>query len=214
MSPRLLVPLLALGVLVPGLSHAARFDFIYADQVTMLAPLDGWSISLGSNSFGLIVNRGTSSLSVEELEAADFHVDGVPEWPDTTTIPINPAMYAFLVNAHVAGPILPNEAVGGVGTLGAVLLPLIGAGETFRDVWPGSFTWYQLSGVGNSSETVHFDVYLRIGDEAVSFPIFVTLIDSPSYSIEFAHASRVSSSPVVTPLQTTTWGMVKGRYRQ
>ncbi|MGH7726338.1 MAG: hypothetical protein ACREOU_13000 [Candidatus Eiseniibacteriota bacterium] len=126
-------------------------------------------------------------------------------------------MHAFLVNAHVAGPILPDEAVGGVGTLGAVLLPLNGADGTFRNVWPGSFTGYQLSGIGNSPEVVRFDVRLRIGDESVSFPIFVTLIDSPEYSIEFTHASRVSSSKAVTgPTsgRTTTWGAVKGLYRR
>jgi len=214
MRSRRMLFLLALGLLLPGRALAAPFDFIYADQVTMRAPLASWGISLGSNSFALIVNTGPTSIGVAELQAADFDVAGVPEWPDTTTVPINPRLDANLENAHVAGPILPNEAVGGVGTQGAVLLPLVGPTETFRNLWDGSFTWFSMNGHGNSPGVVRFDLKLTIGDESVAFPIFVTLIDSPEYELTFTHAVRISSAPNTTPARSTTWGALKGLYRE
>jgi hypothetical protein len=218
MARRSLPFLMALGVLVPSLSTAAGFDFIYTDRVTMRAPLASWSITLAGTDFGLIVNKGATGLSADDLNAADFSVDGVPEWPDSTSPTIDPRLRPGINPGYLYHPsfqpILANEAVGSVSSPNDVLLPLVGAGETFRNSSPAQFIYFELGGMGNSPGVVRFDVHLRIGDDAVSFSMFVTLIDSPSYSIEFTHASRVSSSALpVTAAKATTWGRVKSLYR-
>jgi hypothetical protein len=206
--------LIMLGVLVPSLSNAARFDFIYADQITMSAPLSGWGITLAGLDFGLIVNKGALSLGADELRAAHFDVDGVPEWPDTTSTRIDPWLRPGINQYQsILPPIQPNEAVGSVPSPNSVLLPLVGPGETFRNTAPAQFVYFEMGGTGNAPSVVCFSVHLSMGDEAVSFPMLVTLIDSPAYSIEFTHASRASSTPVVTAAQPTTWGRVKALYR-
>ncbi len=217
MVQRVVVLLLMLGALVPSLSYAARFDFIYADQITMRAPLASWGITLAGTDFGLIVNKGTGSLGADELNAAQFDVAGVPEWPDTTSPSIDPWLKPGINSGYLYHPtfqpIQPNEAVGSVGTLNAMLLPLVGADETFRNSSPAQFIYFEMGGTGNTPGTVGFNVDLRVGDEAVALTIRVTLIDSPTYSIEFTHASRVSSVLPVTGGRMTTWGALKSLYR-
>ena len=213
MAKRFFIVLFALGVLVPGLSQAARFDLIYADGITMRAPLDGWGITLAGMDFGLIVNKGTASLGPTELSAADFTVAGVPEWPDTTTTRIDPWLRpGFNIYSSAFTPIQPNEAVGSVNEYNGILTSLVAPGETFRNTTPAQFVYFEMGGTGNSPGVVRFDVQLRMGDDSAGFPIFVTLVDSPAYSIEFTHVARVSSA-AVTATRPTTWGRLKSLYR-
>jgi hypothetical protein len=208
--------LLALGVLAPSLSFAARFDFIYADQITMSAPLASWGITLAGLDFGLIVNKGTTSLGADELYAAEFRVDGIPVWPDTTSPTIDPWLRPGINSGYLYhpsfAPIQPNEAVGSVGSDNGVLTTLVGPGETFRNSSPAQFIYFELGGTGDSPGVVRFNVHLRMGDEQADFPMFVTLIDSPSYSIAFNHAARVSSA-APTAAKVATWGRLKSLYR-
>lgn len=217
MVPRLPTTLLALGVLVPSISLAARFDFIYADQITMRAPLASWGITLAGEDFGLIANKGAASLSADQLYAAEFTVDGVPAPPDSTTPTIDPHLRPGLNSGYLYHPsflpIQPDEAVGSVGPDNGILTTLIGSGETFRNSSPAQFIYFELGGSGNSPGVVRFDVHLSMGGEVADFPMFITLIDSPSYSITFDHAARVSSSAGPTAAKTTTWGRVKELYR-
>jgi hypothetical protein len=209
--------LLALGVLVPSISLAARFDFIYADQITMSAPLASWGITLAGLDFGLIVNKGTTSLGADELYAAEFSVDGVPAWPDTISPTIDPWLRPGINSGYLYHPsfvaIQPNEAVGSVGSDNGVLTTLVGPGETFRNSSPAQFIYFELGGSENSPGVVRFNVHLRMGDDRVEFPMFVWLIDSPSYSIAFNHAARVSSTAGPTAAKITTWGRLKSLYR-
>src|SRR5439155_8976819 len=109
-------------------------------------------------------------------------------------------------------PIQLNEAVGSVGSDNGVLTTLVGQGETFRNSSPVQFIYFELGGTGNSAGVVRFEVHLRMGGDVVDFPMFVTLIDSPSYSIAFNHAARVSSAGP-TAAKTTTWARLKRLYR-
>lgn len=209
--------LLVIGVLVPSLAQAARFDFIYADQITMRAPLSGWGITLAGQDFGLIVNKGTASLGADELYAAVFSVEGVPVWPDTLSPMIDPHLMPGINSGYLYhpsfSPIQPDEAVGSVGSFNGVLTTLVGPGETFRNSSPAQFIYFEMGGTGNSPGIVRFNVHLLIGEDHVEFPIFVTLIDSPDYSIQFDHAARVSSVSGPTAAKRSTWGKVKKLYR-
>src|SRR5882672_10266071 len=130
MVRRLPVFLLALGVLVPSSSLAARFDFIYADQITMSAPLASWAITLAGEDFGLIVNKGGTSLSADDLFAAVFSVDGVPAPPDSTSPTIDPWLRPGFNSGYLYHPsfvpIQPNEAVGSVDSSNDGLTTLLG----------------------------------------------------------------------------------------
>jgi len=214
---RLRAVLFALGVLTPSFAHAARFDFIYTDQITMHAPLVGWSITLAGEDFGLIVNKGSVSLGADELNAAVFTVDGVPVWPDTLNPIIDPYLIPGLNNGYLYHPsftpIQPEEAVGSVGSSNGILTSLVAPSETYRNSYPAQFIYFQMGGTGNSPGVVRFDVHLHLGSDHVDFPIFVTLIDSPEYSIQFDHAARVSSVSGPTAARVSTWGRVKKLYR-
>jgi len=217
MAHRFLPLLLLLGVFTPNLAHASRFDFIVADQITMKAPLADWGITLAGTDFALLVNKGTAALTADDLGAADFTVEGVPEWPDTTSETINPRLLpglnpAYFWNAGVP-PVAVNEAVGSTTAWNTVLPPLVQPGETLRNTGT-QFLYFELRGLGNSPGEVRFDVRLRMGDDEVLFPMFVTLIDDPSYEIVFTHATRYTSVPVgSTAAQNTTWGQLKKLYR-
>lgn len=217
MIRRILRFLILLGAVATGTARAERFDFIYADQITMKAPMNGWGITLAGSDFGLIVNKGTADLTADVLYGATFRVDGLPVWPDTTSPMPDPVLRPGINSGylyHVSFmPIVPNEAAGSVGPLSAVLPPLVEAGETFRNTAPIQFIYFELNGIGTTPGLARFDVHLRIGDDEASFPMFVTLIDSPSYDIEFTHAARVSSEPLVTAARNTTWGRVKRLYQ-
>jgi hypothetical protein len=217
MVQRLLAFLLALGVLVPSSSLAARFDFIYADQITMSAPLASWAITLAGLDFGIIVNTGSASLGADQLYAAEFTVDGVPAPPDSTSPTIDPWLRPGFNSGYLYhpsfSPIQSNEAVGSVQSGNGVLTTLVRPGETFRNSSPAQFIYFELGGTGNSPGVVRFDVHLHLGDDRVDFPMFVTLIDSPSYLIAFDHAARVSSTAGPTAAKSTTWGRLKGLYR-
>jgi len=208
---------LALGVLLPSLSHAAPFDFIYADQITMRAPLASWGITLAGLDFGLVVNTGLANLTANDLYAAEFTVDGVPQWPDTTNPVIDPWLRPGFNSGYLFHPsfqpIAPHEAVGSVPTPPSVLTALVAPGETFRNSYPAQFVYFEMGGTGNAPGVVRFDVHLRIGDERADFPIFVTLIDDPSYLITFEHAARVSGVPLAVATRPTTWGKLKSLYR-
>ncbi len=134
MIRRFIALLVTLGALVPGLSRAAHFDFIYADQITIHAPLSSWGLMLAGSDFGLLVNEGVAGITMDDLLAADFDVVGLPEWPDTTSPRPNPCLRPG-INVFQSGipPIQPHEAMGSVGSLNAVLGSLVAPGETFRN---------------------------------------------------------------------------------
>ena len=217
MVRRLSLFVLALGVLVPAIARGAAFDFIYADQITMRAPLSGWSITLAGLDFGLIVNKGSAGITGDDLNAATFRVDGIPVFPDTTSPIIDPRLLPGFNSGYfyhpTFTPILPNEARGSVNPENTILTSLVAPGETFHNSSPAQFIYFEMGGTGNAPGPVRFDVHLRMLGQGVDFPIFVTLIDSPDYQITFTHVARVSSVTGPTAAKLTTWGRLKRVYK-
>lgn len=203
--------LLCLAVFSPKPTLAARFDFIYVDEISLTLELSDWSVTAFSD-FGLIVNKGTSVLDAAAMADAEFRVDGLPVWPDPTPWPnpsFNPQFNMFFFQ-----PMLPNQAVGPIGPLGAVIPPLLAPGETFLDTAPGQFVFFFLGGTHPPSGRYRFDAHLRIGDEEAHFPVFLNLTVGAPTSLLFTHAARVSSAPLVTASRTTSWGRLKRLYRE
>lgn len=211
------VCLLALGVLALSPARAAEFDFIYADEITIRAPLSDWGITLAGLDFGLIVNTGTSDMTATDLDAALFRVDGVPVLPDATFPTINPWLRPDFSYLYYFGPnftpIKPNEAVGSVIAANTLLTALVAPGETLRNSSPWQFVYYEIYGHDNSPGLVTFNVHLTMGGFRADFPMHVTLVDSPEFSTEFTHATRVSGIAGPSPAKPTTWGKLKRLYR-
>ena len=215
MRHRLTALLLALGVLLPSLARAAPFDFIYADQITMRAPLEmGWGVTLAGMDFGILVNTGSSPITAQDLDEADFLVNGVPVSPGPTITPIlRPVFFYGYYLSDGFSPIAPGEGLGSVIAENTLLTALIAPNETFRNSSPAAFIMFQLNGTNNEPGVVRFDIRLIMGAFQADFPIFVTLIDTHEAGIEFTHATRVSGVAGPTPVKSTTWGSLKRLYR-
>ena len=181
-------------------AHAKPFDLICADRVDVTTAFtNGFSYG---NDIGLIVNTGTSDITVSDLSGVTF-----------TTLSSNPAVLAQVshLNEGFAAPILPDEAVG---TLlpGSVLPALVLPGETLRNTFPAGILWLGTSYPTGFSGTVVVDVTMTMGADVADYLITLNLTTGFGYSIAVSHAGRVSSTGV-TAARTGSWGAIKKLYR-
>ena len=195
--------LFALAVFTAGLrpAPAHAWDFIYVDQMDVTLCNNGCGITLAELGWGLIVNTGTSNIDACELFATTYESASTnPDFRLTPFInnPQNPPI----------PPILPDEAVGRGDPM---FLALLQPGETHRETFH-QFIAFQVDRLGLSNGPVNFFVSMFMGGERAQFIVRANFTSGP-HAISFSHAARVSSVPLPTATQNTTWGKIKAIYR-
>lgn len=185
-------------------SQAAHFDVVYVAEYDLTLCTNGCGITLaGGNDFMLLVNKGGADIGAAELSGAQFTTNS--SVPDLQVI-------AFLNDSDPPlAPILPNEAVGGVGPLGDVLTPLLLAGETFRDTAPRQVFALEIYRSGAYNGPVTVTVTVKVGNEVATLALHFNFQTGP-HDIAFRSGARASST-VPTAARPTSWGRLKAMYR-
>ena len=196
--------ILALALLVPNIARAARFDAIYVDRYQLTLCSNGCGFTLSGSDFMLFVNKGAAEVGAAELFAAEFTVTSSS--PDLEVFPfINDP-------GPPVAPILPNEAVGGIGFLGDVLTPLLLPGETYRNTTPGQFLAFHVSRVGSFVGPVTVNVKMKVGIETAEMVMVFDFRNGP-HDIKFLRGARTSSFTPPVAARQSSWGRLKTMYR-
>jgi hypothetical protein len=209
---RLLVLLSLVPISLIGLrasAWAGAFDVIFVDSfdVTLCR---GCGITLAGLDYALLVNTGTTDITLEDLEGAAFTVTS--SMPEIILLP-----FINIPNPEVVGAIHPGEAVGSIIDGNQVLLAQLKSGETLRNLERLQFMAFQVDrrGPGAYEGPVDFEVRMTIGDYEAQFSIHAE-VHLGEHSIVFltvTRAMRKSALLRVTPTLNTTWGELKRRYR-
>jgi hypothetical protein len=187
-----LVFLLLASLLVPRTAHAGPYDVILADGADVTLCF-GCGIVLAGLDYGLLVNTGTSDITLDDLMSARFSV--------TST---NPAivLYPFIniPNPQIVGAVHPGEAMGSIISGNQLLLPLLKPGETLRNLSGLQFMAYQIErpGVDPYEGPVDFDVIMSLAGYLARFTIHAE-VHLGQHQIIFTHATRVTASPGTLP---------------
>ena len=202
------IPLLLL-LLVPA--PAGAWDLIYAKSVRVTLCWNQCGIIFPG--YALFVNTGPNDIGADEFYAATF------------TITSSNPKFEMVVLAHDPGPAIapfhPGEVVGNINpgtpstTTNAVLLTKVEPGETFRNTVDLQFLpgWFARTRDRDRSEMlVHFQVRMIMGGEYADFEVTAQMLNGQTY-VQFLEAGRVSSRPLATPADPTTWGRIESVYR-
>src|SRR5439155_8399834 len=136
--------------------------------------------------YGLIVNTGTSDITIPDLLAARFAV---------TASRSEVVLYPFLniPNEQIVGAIHPGEAMGSIVPGNQLLLPLLRPGETLRNLAEMQFMAYEVERGNNTYEgPVRFDVTMTLAGYTVRFAIRAQ-VHLGLHAISFLTATRVSA---------------------
>lgn len=202
-------PVLACSLVLLALTsapvEAARFDAIYVDRYDLTLCSNGCGITLSGSDFMLFVNKGATGVGSAEFFGAQFTVTSSS--PDLKVTP-----FVNYPGVGLTFPIVPNEAVGGVGFLGDVLTPLLVPGETFRNTTPMQVLAFQVDRLGPYNGPVTVNVKMKVGAETAEMIMLFDFKTGP-HEIHFLHGARATSSAPPTAAATTSWGRLKAMYR-
>ena len=190
---------------------ADRFDLIYSDHIVQNCGASNGThacgFSLCCDSFGIIINTGSSNITAEDLMAATF--TAAASAPGFHLVP-----YVAQDLWRYYCPILPGEAVGSVDAYNAALPSLILPTEVFHNE-PGMLILGLYLGHFEeqvSQGPITFDVTMSMSGLQVRFPITYKALTAATPGLSRPTAARVSSSSV-TPAPPATWGRLKALYR-
>ncbi len=184
---------------------AATFDVIWGDRIEVVTYPSNVGFTLAGTDIALIVNKGASNLDASEFFGATF-----------TAASSNPAVQAYPFINNPGPPILPivpNEALGSVTGLNAVLTSRLLPGESFRNTSPLQVIAIQVNYPPGFVGSAVFDITLTMGGERAHYSILANFTAGSQFSISFPSASRVSSIPLATGTHPASWGALKARYR-
>jgi len=205
----MLAGLLLIAFLAPP-AYSTPFDLIYTDQMNVALCSNGCGITLAGSDFALIVNKGTTDITGAQMYGTVLTA--------TSSSP-EVGLFPFVNNPGGLDPtpIHPNEAVGSVSSGppdNTLLLSRVLPGESFRNSSPAQFLAFSVRRTGTNSFTgdVVFDVTTTLGADVATFQM-VAHVSLGDFAISFPHVARVSSVPLVTPAQVTSWGRIKTLYR-
>ena len=204
------LPILLVAI-TPLRSHAASgpFDLVFVDNfdVTLCS---GCGITLAGLDYALLVNTGTTDITLDDLRAAQFSV--VSSQPEIS-------LHAFIniPNEEIVGAIHPGEAMGSVMTGNELLLDPLKPGETLRNLPEMQFMAFQIERlVGSSYEgPVTFDIHMSMRDYELDYRLNAEVHEG-DHAIMFLTATRAvrkSALLAATPARSSTWGELKRRYR-
>ncbi len=201
-----------LACLAPAV-HAAHFDVIHVSQFDARL-CDGCGITLAGADFGLLVNTGAADLAEADLQVNAF--TATSSHPDFDLLPFLSLPGLLGTMSPPLAPIHPHEAVGSISQApdNTLLLPLVGSGETLRDLAGQQFLAFEIRRAAGSTYEgpVTFVVRLQIGGEEAEFPM-VAQLTLGQHQIAFTQAARTSSVPLPVPARPTSWGAIKSLYR-
>ena len=200
---------LALGILALALpAHAATFDLIYADHLQVTTFSSNTGFTLAGADIGLVVNKGATNIDGPEFFGATF-----------AAASSNPLVQAipFINNpGPPIMPVLPNQAIGSVDAENNVLTTKLVPGETLHNTSPSGVITIQVVYPPGFAGSVAFNISMTMGANVAHYTILADFtLGGASFSdfrIVFASAARVSSVPLATPAQATTWGAIKRLY--
>jgi len=170
---------------------AGPFDVILADSADVTL-CQGCGITLAGLDYGLIVNTGTSDITIADLHGATFTV---------AASRADIALYPFIniPNEQIVGAIHPGEAMGSIISENQLLLPLLQPGETLRNLAGMQFMAYQVGrGSGLYQGPIRFDVTMAMAGYVTRFTIGAEVHVGP-HAISFLRATRVSAVPGDAP---------------
>jgi len=202
--------LLTLGLLVlASTAHAATFDLIYTDRMDVTLCPNGCGITVTGDSYALLVNKGATDIGAAELFGTTFTYTS--SQPEMVLVP-------FINNpGPPVAPIHPNEAVGSATSALGLLTPLLHPGETLRNTAPLQVLAFEIerTGINNFAGPVVFNVTMTMGTDVAHFTVLanVTLGGPSEFVLAYTHATRVSSVPLATAANVTSWGAIKKLYR-
>ena len=153
-------------------------------------------ITLAGLDYGLIVNTGTSDITLADLRNATFSVTA--SRPEVVLIP-----FINIGNEQVIGAIHPGEAMGSIfpssgGFTGnEMLLPLIQPGETLRDLAGMQFMAYGVDRDFNTYQgPIQWHVTMLMAGYEAQFTISADVHLGP-HKIVFLTATRVTAQPTL-----------------
>jgi hypothetical protein len=184
------VLLLALtGIFSPG--RAGPYDVILANSID-LTLCQGCGITLAGLDYGLIVNTGTTDITLADLTGATFTVNA--SRPEVEMYP-----FINIPNPAIVGAIHPGEAMGSIIAGNALLLPLLRPGETLRNLTGMQFMAYMVWRDWNTYQgPIDFDVTMNMAGYTARFRIHAEVRLGP-HAIRFLTATRVSAAPGNAP---------------
>ena len=213
---------LSLLLLAPVVVHspaAARpYDIIYIDsfEVTLCS---GCGITLAGMDYALLVNTGTSDITLEELKSATFTA--------TSSQPgIKLIAFLNIPNQQVVGSVHPGEAVGSIlPGENQMLLDQLQPGETLRNLSGMQFLAFEIERLLPDSTgfpkdnhyqgPVDFQVLMSMGGYEARFGLHAN-VHYGDHQIIFLTATRSLREKAVlsvTAVRSRTWGKIKQIYR-
>ena len=174
-------------VSLPSTSRAGPFDVILANSID-LTLCQGCGITLAGLDYGLIVNTGTTNITLSDLQGARFTVTA--SRPEVELYP-----FVNIPNPVIVGQIRPGEAMGSIIAGNALLLPLLRPGETLRNLAGLQFMAYQVDrGFNTYQGPIDWDVNMTMAGYTAQFRIHGE-VHLGAHAIRFLTATRVSAGP-------------------
>ena len=171
----------------PSPTRAGPFDVILANSID-LTLCQGCGITLAGLDYGLIVNTGTTDVTLTDLGGARFTVSA--SRPEVVLIP-----FVNIPNPVIVGAIHPGEAMGSIIAGNTLLLPLLRPGETLRNLAGLQFMAYQVDrGFNTYQGPIDWDVAMTMAGYTARFRIHAE-VHLGLHSIRFLTATRVSAEP-------------------
>lgn len=186
-------------------ARAATFDLIYADHIQVTTFPTNGGFTLAGTDIGLVVNKGVTNILAAEFFGTTFTASSSS--PLVKPLP-------FINNPGPAiTPIIPNEAIGSVSGANTVLTTKLLPGEIFANTTPYQVISLEVSYPPGFSGHAVFDITMTMGGVVATYSITADFTLGAMFNIVFPSASRISGVPLVTPVQTTSWGRIKALYR-